>query len=163
DPERLSLSHLLRAVAVQGDSRNIPPRLPAQLLQCALTGGQYPLALLAAVLERCRAEQHVSYPRAALIKAILTRNARALDQPEKENTMALDRTNSNVAYRLGRLFAVLERVQEAAIPSLGTTIRERFYGAASTTPVTVFAQLMKLKNHHLAKLDRGLAIYYERL
>jgi CRISPR-associated protein Csd1 len=164
DPEHPSLSHLLRAVAVQGDPRNIPPRLPAQLLHCALTGGQYPLALLMAVLERCRAEQHVSYARAALVKAILTRNARGLDQSEdKESTMALDRTNSNIAYRLGRLFAVLERVQEAAVPGVGTTIRERFYGAASTTPVTVFAQLMKLKNHHLAKLDRGLAIYYERL
>jgi CRISPR-associated protein Csd1 len=163
DPERPSLSRLLRAVAVQGDLRNIAPRLPAQLLHCALTGARYPLAVLAAVLARCRAEQFVTYPRAALLKAILTRNLKDFGPSGKEITMTLDRTNSSVAYRLGRLFAVLERVQEAALPGVGATIRERFYGAASTTPVIVFAHLMKLKNHHLAKLDRGRAIHYERL
>jgi CRISPR-associated protein Csd1 len=163
DPEHPSLPRLLRAVAVRGDPANIPPRLPAQVLHCALTGARYPLALLAEVLARCRAEQLVTHPRAVLLKAVLIRNAHDLGPGEKEVTMALDRTNTNIAYRLGRLFAVLERAQEAALPGVGAAIRERFYGAASTTPVTVFAHLMKLKNHHLAKLDRGLAVYYERL
>lgn len=78
--------------------------------------------------------------------------------------MSLDITNNNTGYRLGRLFAVLERAQEEANPGLNATIRDRFYGAASSTPVAVFALLMKLKNHHIAKLDnRGRAINFEKL
>ena len=67
--------------------------------------------------------------------------------------MALDRENKNPAYLLGRLFAVLERVQWKALKI--ETIRERYYGVFSSTPVTVYPQLMKLKNHHLAKIDSG--------
>ena len=67
--------------------------------------------------------------------------------------MSLDPTNINVGYRLGRLFAVLEKIQEDAQPGINATIRDRFYGAASSSPVAVFPQLLKLKNHHLAKID----------
>jgi CRISPR-associated protein Csd1 len=67
--------------------------------------------------------------------------------------MSLDKSNTDAAYRLGRLFAVLEKIQEEANPGLNSTIRERFYGAMSSTPLTVLPMLMRLKNHHLAKLD----------
>lgn len=78
--------------------------------------------------------------------------------------MSLDTTNNNIGYRLGRLFAALEKVQEEANPGINATIRDRFYGAASSTPVAVFALLMKLKNHHLAKLEhRGRAVNFEKL
>ena len=62
----------------------------------------------------------------------------------------LDTTNPSAAYRLGRLFAVLEKIQEEASPGLNATIRDRYYGAASSTPVAVFTTLLRLKNHHLA-------------
>lgn len=78
--------------------------------------------------------------------------------------MALDPTNKNPGYRLGRLFAVLEKIQEEANPGINATIRDRFYGAASTSPVAVFSQLLKLKNHHLAKLDNpGRKVNFEKL
>jgi CRISPR-associated protein Csd1 len=68
----------------------------------------------------------------------------------------------NPSYRLGRLFAVLEKIQEeSAGGSLNKTIRDRFYGAASSTPATVVPLLLKLKNHHVAKLDdRGQRMLY---
>lgn len=76
----------------------------------------------------------------------------------------LDTTNSSAAYRLGRLFAVLEKIQEEANPGLNATIRERYYGAASSTPVAVFTTLLRLKNHHIAKLEnRGRAVNLEKL
>ena len=76
----------------------------------------------------------------------------------------LDLENTSPAYRLGRLFAALEKIQEEASPGLNATIRERYYGAASSTPVVVFTTLLRLKNHHLAKLtNRGRAINFERL
>ena len=76
--------------------------------------------------------------------------------------MSLDRSNTNAAYRLGRLFAVLEKIQEEANPGINATIRDRFYGAVSATPTTVFPQLLKLKNHHLAKLNPGRKINFEK-
>lgn len=76
--------------------------------------------------------------------------------------MSLDTSNPNVGYRLGRLFAVLERIQWHA-QSKKSNIRERFYGAASAHPVVVFPQLMKLKNHHLAKIEnRGQVVNLEK-
>jgi CRISPR-associated protein Csd1 len=78
--------------------------------------------------------------------------------------MALDTGNSNIGYRLGRLFATLEKIQEEASPGINATIRDRFYGAASGTPVTAFPHLMKLKNYHLAKLEnRGRAVNLEKV
>ena len=77
--------------------------------------------------------------------------------------MSLDSQNTNSGYLLGRLFAVLERAQEFANPGINATIRDRFYGAASSTPVTAFPHLLKLKNHHLSKLDnKGLAVNLEK-
>lgn len=78
--------------------------------------------------------------------------------------MSLDIGNTNVGYRLGRLFAILEKTQEEASPGINATIRDRFYGAASATPIAAFPHLMKLKNHHLTKIEnRGRAINIEKL
>lgn len=78
----------------------------------------------------------------------------------------LDLTNTHLAYRLGRLFAVLERIQEASAGgpgSLNSTIRDRYYGAASSTPVAVFTTLLRLKNAHLKKLTVGQSVWFEKL
>ena len=71
---------------------------------------------------------------------------------------------TDVPYRLGRLFAVLERIQQQAQPGINATIRDRYYGAASTTPVAVFTTLLRLKNAHLEEADaRARRIHFERL
>ena len=75
----------------------------------------------------------------------------------------LDLSNTNPAYRLGRLFAVLEKIQEEASPGLNATIRDRYYGAASSTPVAVFTTLLRLKNAHLKKLSPGRTATFEKL
>lgn len=166
----LSLFRLLVSTASLGKSENIPPNLAGEFMRAILTGQPYPQTLLQAAVRRIRAEQskkdertgkpvpNVSYPRAALIKACINRSAK-----KEELKVSLDESNTNHAYRLGRLFAALERVQERANPSINTTIRERFYGAASGTPVTVFPTLLKLKNHHIAKLNKGEAVNQEKL
>lgn len=166
----LSLFRLLVSTASLGKSENIPPNLAGEFMRAILTGQPYPQTLLQAAVRRIRAEQskkdertgkpvpNVSYPRAALIKACINRSVK-----KEELKVSLDESNTNHAYRLGRLFAALERVQERANPSINTTIRERFYGAASGTPVTVFPTLLKLKNHHIAKLTKGEAVNQEKL
>ena len=78
--------------------------------------------------------------------------------------MSVDESNSNAGYCLGRLFAALEKIQAESSPGLNATIRDRYYGAASGTPVAVFGTLMRMKNHHLAKLTNpGRKVYFEKL
>lgn len=165
DPEYPSLFRLLAACAQQGKADNIPPNLGGDIMRAILSGSAFPATWLNAAVQRCRAEQNVTYLRAAAIKACLKRSRRSPDSSFiQEFSDMLDLANTNAAYRLGRLFAVLEKIQEEANPGLNATIRERYYGAASSTPVAVFTTLLRLKNHHLAKLtNRGRAVNFERL
>lgn len=163
EQEHLSLFRLLVSTAVQGKSENIQPQLAGEFMRAILTGTPYPQTLLAAAVRRVKAERDTTYARTALIKAVLAREARYRNSNAKEVAMSLDTSNTNPGYLLGRLFAVLERAQEQASPGINATIRDRFYGAASSTPVAVFAHLMKLKNHHVAKIDnKGVAVNLEK-
>lgn len=161
----LSLFRLLVCTAVQGKSDNIPPTLVGETMRAILEGLPYPQILLQAAIRRIRAEHDISYPRAALIKACINRSTHFRNPAiQEELKMSLDESNANIGYRLGRLFAVLEKIQKEANPGISATIRDRFYGAASGTPVAVFGNLMRLKNHHLAKLSSaGRRIYFEKL
>ncbi len=165
EPDTLSLFRLLVGTATQGKSENIPPNLAGETMRSILAGLPYPQTLLQAAIRRNRAEQNVPYARAALIKACINRGARFTNPNQQEELkMSLDEHNKNAGYRLGRLFAVLEKIQSESHPGINATIRDRFYGAASSTPVTVFANLIKLSNHHLAKLEHpGRKVQFERL
>ncbi|MBS0390564.1 MAG: type I-C CRISPR-associated protein Cas8c/Csd1 [Proteobacteria bacterium] len=160
-----SLFRLLTAVALQAKADNIPPNLGGGIVAAILSGpnAPYPALWLNAAVGRCRAEQKVSYLRAAAIKACLNRSIRFRHSPEKEFLPMLNPDNHHTAYRLGRLFAVLEKIQEEASPGLNATIRDRYYGAASSTPVAVFTTLLRLKNAHLKKLVAGRAVWFEKL
>jgi CRISPR-associated protein Csd1 len=162
EPEHLSLFRLLTGIAVLNKADNIPPNLGGEVMRAILEGLPYPAPLLNLAVQRCRAEQKPTYARAAAIKAYLNRLNRRNNSQERYLTM-LDPDNLNTAYRFGRLFAVLEKIQEEASPGLNATIRDRYYGAASSTPVSVFTTLLRLKNHHLGKLNKGRAVQMEKL
>jgi CRISPR-associated protein Csd1 len=136
-------------------------------MRSILNGTPYPATLLQACLRRIRSDtdNRVKPVRAALIKAYLNRYYRFNpNHNHKEVSMSLDTSQPSIGYQLGRLFATLEKIQEEANPGINATIRERFYGAACSTPVTVFTNLLRLKNHHLAKMEnRGRAVNFERL
>lgn len=153
DQGKYSLFWYLVDIATERKADNIPPNLAGNIARAILEGSPYPATLLQQTVRRIRAEQEVTRIRASLLKAYINRFQRTYPSHEKEILVALDPDNTNPGYRLGRLFAVLEKIQEDAQPGINATIRDRFYGAASASPVTVFPQLLKLKNHHLAKLD----------
>ncbi|WP_411267099.1 type I-C CRISPR-associated protein Cas8c/Csd1 [Chlorobaculum sp. MV4-Y] len=165
DSGHFSMFWLLSAMGHEGKVDNVPPNLSGQIFQSVITGGLYPATMLQQAIRRIRATQDVTRVQASILKAYLNRFSRIYKTKEKEINVALDPTNNNPGYRLGRLFAVLEKIQEEASPGgLNATIRDRFYGAASSTPVTVFPQLLKLKNHHLSKLDNaGRRVNFERM
>jgi CRISPR-associated protein Csd1 len=167
DPPVPSLFRLLTSLAVQGKVDNVPPRLAGEWIRAILEGLPYPALLLNEAVTRCKAEREVPYLRAALLKAWLNRDHRRR-HPHLPPTHAhfketLDMEQPDAAYRLGRLFAVLERIQQRAQPGINATIRDRYYGAASITPVAVFTTLLRLKNAHLKKLSDGETVYFERL
>lgn len=166
EPEFYSLWRLLVNTATQNKTENVPPNMAGELMQAVLSGTPYPATLLQAVLRRIKSDVsgRVKPVRASLIKAYLNRYNRFYGSKEKEIIMALDVDQPSVGYQLGRLFAALEKIQEEANPGINATIRERYYSAACASPVSVFANLMRLKNHHLAKLEnKGRVVSMEKL
>lgn len=165
DRDFFSIFRLLVCTAAQGKAENIAPNLGGDTMRAILEGLPYPQTLLQAAIRRIRAEHEITHTRAALIKACLNRSIRFINTEQKEEMkVSLDIDNTNIGYRLGRLFATLEKIQQEASPGINATIRDKFYGAASGTPVTVFGNLMRLKNHHVAKLNKpGRQIFFEKL
>ena len=156
DPEFPALWQLLRETAPLRKAENVSSVLSGSIVRSILTGTPYPQSLLTSLIGRIRADRDINYLRAAMIKACLVRKYR-INQTSKEVTMALDKNNTNVAYRLGRLFAVLEKAQRDAIPGANATIKDRYYSSASATPSIVFPQLLRLAQHHIQKADYGYA------
>ncbi len=160
DFEHPSPWQLLKELAPQRDSKNISPLLTGQLIRSILHGHPYPQSLLVAVLGRIRADKEVNYLRVAMIKAFLVRNRK------QEVKMTLDTSNTDIGYRLGRLFAVVERVQEEAVPGANVTVRDRFFSSATATPGRTFPIVLKNAQHGLAKIRKdkpGWAIHLEKL
>ncbi len=154
DPQYPGIWRLLLETAALRKSDNISPALAGEFMRAVITGNDYPVSLTAQVLARIRSEKEVNTLKAALLKAILVRKARN-HNTSTEVTMSLDTKSTDRGYRLGRLFAVLEKAQQDAHGSnLNATIRDRFYGAASATPGSVFPRLLSLTQHHLTKLRR---------
>lgn len=140
---------------LQGKLENLPTGLETEVFLAIVFGRGFPQMLLARAVGRCRAEQKVTRERAAVLKAYLIRNS------QLEVEVGLDKENTSPGYRLGRLMAVLERVQGAAQNNPNKTVVDRYYGAASTRPATVFPRLVGLAQHHLAKLAGGLEVFYQ--
>ncbi|MDE5897947.1 MAG: type I-C CRISPR-associated protein Cas8c/Csd1 [Treponemataceae bacterium] len=162
DPECLNLYHILSSVALERKIENVAPNLIGAIMQSILRGLPYPATLQQQCIRRIRAEQKVTRERAAILKAYLNRLYR-YNNSSKEVLVSLDRKCSDKGYLLGRLFAVLEKVQQDTHPGLNATITDQFYGSASTNPATVFTQLLKLNQHHLSNYEsKGLKTIREK-
>jgi CRISPR-associated protein Csd1 len=153
----MPLRRLLEGLVLQGKLENLPPGLASDVFWAVLFGGVFPQTLLTRAAGRCRAERKVTRERAAILRAYLIRNRKY------EVTVGLDKENVQPGYRLGRLMAVLERVQGQAQNNPNKTIVDRFYGAASTRPGTVFPRLIALAQHHLSKLKGNSETFYQKL
>jgi CRISPR-associated protein Csd1 len=172
------LKPLLCSTALRSEEKNLPPHLVGETIRSILMGLPLPASLLQAVIKRIKAEQatrpqngleHFQYERnqiyrASLIKGYLNRLYRYQQSSNKEITMAYNPEEKRIGYRLGCLFAVLEKLQTDANPGLNATIRDRYYSSASCTPKAVFGTLMRLHSHHLKKLPhQGQRVNAEKL
>ena len=158
----LPVWRLLRETVNQNARNPEPnPRLAGDLLLSILNDTPYPATLLDGVVLRIRAERKITRGRAAILKAWYLRNT-THEQLKEVMTVELNEQSNYLPYLLGRLFAVLEGVQQRANPGINTTIKDRYFNSASATPATVFPLLINLAQKHLAKLDGGMAVYYNR-
>ena len=146
---------ILSETTIKKSAKDAHPLLSGQLLYSVITGGNYPFTLYHAILTRIRAGEDINKTKAAVIKAVLIKNFKE----EEVTTMALNELSTNKPYILGRLFSVLERLQERANGT--ATIRERYFSSACANPRLVFPTLLNLSMHHAAKLDN--AVFYEKL
>ncbi len=138
------------------DAKQISSQLAGNLARAIFTGQLYPQSLLTQVLLRMRSDGVVNHIRVSLCKAVINREIRSKNQSTtQEIPMSLDVEEKNVAYRMGRLFAVLESIQKEALgKEVNATIRDRYWGAASANPVLVFPSLMNNAMNHLAKIRK---------
>jgi CRISPR-associated protein Csd1 len=165
----LSIYGLLIQLAPHRDGQKpkaegIPTHLAGELMRSILTGVRYPHSLLIQLLLRLRCDGHINALRIAMIKAILQRDFRKHFLKEK-SPMSLDENFNNNAYQLGRLFAVLERIQSAAIKDANATITDRYFSSASTVPFSVFPRLIAGSKNHLSKVRKdkpGFAINLDK-
>lgn len=144
---------------------SIPPPLQSAIMLAALNGTRYPDAMLHTVLRRIKTDESMGAKFGAikigLIKAYLNRKAR-LSNNKEEITLALNTENKNPAYLCGRLFAVLERIQQkASSDKLNRTIKDSFFASACARPVSVFPRLVKLSQNHMAKFENDT--YWQKL
>ena len=139
--------HLLKETA--RETKDISPVLSGALTRSILTGANYPQNLYQGVMGRIKADRKINYLRVSILKAVLQRNY------NKEIPMSLNTEKREIVYLLGRLFAVLEKAQLDALGKVNTTIKDRFFSAASATPASVFPRLLRLSQHHISKAEYG--------
>lgn len=139
------------------------PQMAADTLQAILTGRTYPASLLNHTMLRIRAERKVTRGRAAIIKAYYLKNKnRDCSEEEGVLEMELNEKSTNVPYTLGRLFAVLEQIQQTANPTINATIKDKYFNAAASTPAHIFPILINLAQKHLRKLNEGQKKYFDK-
>ncbi len=150
---------LLNETVPKSSDRPKPnPILSGLLMRSILDNIPYPIQMYNAILSRVKVERSINSVRAGFIKAYLLRLARTGSHYLKEDmiTVNLNETSQDVPYRLGRLFAVLEKAQTDTSKSIGSTINSKYFSSASTTPAVVFPVLIKLAQHHIAKSNYGV-------
>jgi len=160
----MSLRNIISAVTLGGKVSDATPNLPDAVVKSIFEGLPYPQTLFASCIRRIRAESGekdknaIHITRAAIIKAYLNR----LKNNEQKIQVMLDKENTNQGYLCGRLFAVLDKIQEEA--NNQHSIRERYMNSASSTPAAVFSTILNLSNHHVENLKKeGRKVYFEKL
>lgn len=165
--ETLAFWQILRETANPNSTDKKPsPTLSGDLPRAILMGLPYPATLYQQIQLRIRAGEEVNWRKAAIMKAYLLKNVvkGQLDHPYKEALQEmLNEDTRCTPYVLGRLFAVLEKLQSSANPGINTTIRDRYFNSACNMPYAVFPTLIRLSQAHLKKLSTGSAIHCDKL
>lgn len=173
EKQNIPLWKTLKATAnPNGKEQAASPLMAGSLFRAVLQNTKYPESVFQNIMLRVFADrdkdaeggkaaiQKISHTKAAFIKAYLLKNGK--EQWEGKLQMALNENCNDISYVLGRMFSLLENIQQSANPTINTTIKERYFNSACATPASVFPILLKLANTHLAKLDERKAVYFKK-
>lgn len=173
EKQNIPLWKTLKATAnPNGKEQAASPLMAGSLFRAVLQNAKYPESVFQNIMLRVFADrdkdaeggkaaiQKISHSKAAFIKAYLLKNGK--EQWEGKLQMALNENCNDISYVLGRMFSLLENIQQSANPTINTTIKERYFNSACATPASVFPILLKLANTHLAKLDERKAVYFKK-
>lgn len=157
----ISIMRIKRELLSQkSKNEKVNPALLSSLMESMINGTRLPVSLMENILRRVKADpgdQKVNAVRAGIIKAWVNRASK-----KEELKVALDRENYRPAYLCGRLFAVLEKIQqEASGNSLNRTIKDGYFASASARPSMVFPKLIRLSQYHLNKVKSP--VYFNKL
>lgn len=172
-PPYITVGYILdETVSKKSRDKNVSPLMAGAVMRSILTGTPYPAALYYAIINRVRADvdddqkhiRKIGYVRAAVIKAYLIRKFRNQDRYQEVLVMSLNEQATIPAYVLGRLFAVLEKVQQEAIGDMNASIKDRYFTSACASPASVFPVLLRLSQHHIAKVKQepGVKMNYDK-
>lgn len=146
-------SLLYATINSKSKDKKINPLLGGAVAKAILTGGMYPRILLNHTIIRIKSETEITQPRAAIIKGYILRKNRFANK-EGGVSMYLNETSTNVAYVLGRTFAILEMIQKNALgEGINATIKNKYFASACSNPALIFPNLLKLTQYHLAKIE----------
>ena len=158
----LPLWAMLRETVNLNSRDKVPsPAMAGATARAIFSGGRYPASLLETTMLRIRAERHITWGRAAIIKAYYLKNPHE-DCPKEVLTVSLNEASTDTAYTLGRLFSVYEAVQQTANPGINATIKDKYFNSAAAMPASIFPVLNNLYQKHLRKLEGGQRVYYDK-
>ena len=147
-------------ISPKSKNDKVNPALMSRMLEAIMYGRAYPLFLMDTMVRRVKTDEgsaKINSVRAGVIKACINRNS-----SKEELKVSLDKTNQSQAYLCGRLFAVLEKLQQdASNNSLNRTIKDAYFASASSKPALVFPKLIRLAQNHLNKVK--YPVYYHKL
>ena len=147
----------------KSSKETIDASLLTAIFKSVIYGTPYPGYLLSGMMTRIKTDRTINPVRAGVVKACINRKARARGQKE-ELKLALDIQNTNQAYLCGRLFAVLEHIQQSAVSAnLNRTIKDAYFSSAASKPALVFPKLLMLSQNHMKKLNERNAVFYNKL
>lgn len=147
DPDAFSIWRLLNeTVSPKSNDKAASPLMSGATLKAIITGSQYPESLYNSIMLRIKAERNINYYKASIIKGYLIRK----NKFKEVLTMSLNEQSDNRAYNLGRLFAVLENAQLDVNQDINSTIKDRYFTSACSTPAYVFPILLRLSQHHIS-------------
>lgn len=157
-------------VSPKSSNEEVDPSLFSTVFNSIIYGTKYPDYLLSTIVRRVKTDINIdgknapnNRVRMGIIKAYINRNSRLKNQKE-ELKLSLDKNNLNQAYLCGRLFAVLEKIQQATLSTkLNRTIKDTYFASACSKPSLVFPKLIILAQNHLKKLSDKENIYYSKL
>ncbi|HLO16970.1 MAG TPA: type I-C CRISPR-associated protein Cas8c/Csd1 [Anaerolineales bacterium] len=169
-PTYLTIQHIVNeTISKKASDPEASPLMAGSVFRAVLENAPYPAALYNAIITRIRADQDdpkkfirkINYERAAIIKAYLLRKYRNQPQHPIQEVlvMSLNEQSTVPAYVLGRLFAVLEKVQQEAVGDVNASIKDRYFTSACASPASVFPILLRLSQHHISKVG---AYYHDK-